>query len=55
MAYKVGQLVKNSRNKLVRRITKIGKTHIRWQSKDGKKEGECLPETMKKFGEGKDA
>lgn len=49
MIFKVGQIVKNKRTKLVRRIAKVSKGMINWISKDSKRKGVCTAETMSKW------
>ena len=41
VVYKVGQIIKNKRTKLVRRVAKVSKGVVSWISKDGKKKGSC--------------
>lgn len=41
IVYKVGQLVKNKRTRVVKRITKVAKGRVFWITKDGKRKGNC--------------
>lgn len=52
--YKVGQIIRNPRSGLRRRITKVEKDKISWLSNDGKKTGKCTRATLKIWLEGKD-
>ncbi len=51
--FEIGQMVKNKVTKVLRRITKVGKYSVKWESKDGKKKGECLNYTMTRWTRGK--
>lgn len=53
MSYKVGQIVRNPRTKLARVVSKVVKGKVYWISKDGKKKGSCLTQTMKNFQAGR--
>ena len=49
MTYKVGQIVKNKRTRVERRITKVSKGVINWIAKKGNKKGVCLSITLTKW------
>jgi hypothetical protein len=52
--FKVGQIVKNKRTGLVRRITKVSKDTVFWISKDGKRKGSCGKYTLRSWVAGTD-
>lgn len=54
MSYKVGQIVKNKRTRLVRRITKVQKAVVHWISKDLSNKGKCSAASLTRWIAGKD-
>jgi len=52
--YKVGQIVRNKRSKLVRRITRVSNGRIFWTSKNGGRKGVCDKYKLTQWIAGKD-
>lgn len=52
--FKVNQIIRNKRSKLVRRITKVSKGNINWTSKDGNIGGKCSAKSLARWVAGKD-
>ncbi len=53
MKYQVGQIIRNKRNKLIRRITKVTKEGIHWITKTGRK-GKCTIQSLERWASGEE-